>query len=154
MKRLLIVFTLVFALLPMSAPVSSVEAAPAATTIELLNPPRSGLLELAVDESYTFDILITSDEPFVGAVAMTDSYYPGRGVFWHGTDRVNRSTSAVLHLTITGKESTADLLAVCDWPEPGVCWPAGVAPVSIVAGMRYQGGATISEQFAFAVRAP
>lgn len=151
MKRFLIVLTLVLVLLPMSAPV---EAALTTTTIKLLNPPQHGLLELAVGESYTFDILLTSDEPFLGAVAMADSYYPGRGVFWHGTDRVSQSYSALLHLTITGKESTADLLAVCDWPALGDCWDAGVAPVAIVAGMRYQGGVTVSEQFAFAVRVP
>jgi hypothetical protein len=93
--------------------------APPAATIELLNPPRSGQLELAVDESYTFDVEITSIERFVVATAMTDQYYPGRGIYWDDSDRATQQTSAVLHLTVTGKEPTADLPAVCDWPEPG-----------------------------------
>lgn len=123
-------------------------------TIELLNPPPDGLLELEVGESYTFDIEITSDEPFILAIAMTDSYYPGRGVFWHGNDRAHSTTSAVLHLTITGKNSTVDLSEVYDWPEPGDHWPEGTAPVSIVAGVRYKGGVVISQRFGFAVVVP
>lgn len=88
-------------------PVPPVNAAPI-VTITLLNPPSAGVLELAVGESYTFEILITSDEPFLTAMAMTNAYYPGRGVFWHGGDRAARSTSAILELTVTGKASTAD----------------------------------------------
>ena len=87
-------------------------------------------------------------------MAMTDAYYPGRGVFWHGNDTAHHTTSATLHLTMTGKNSTADLPAVYDWPEPGVHWPEGVAPVSIVAGVRYKGGLIISERFDFGVVVP
>jgi hypothetical protein len=60
----------------------------------------------------------------------------------------------LLEITITGKNSTADMLGVCDWPEPGYCWPDGVAPVAIVAGMRYDGGVVYAEQFPFAVIVP
>jgi hypothetical protein len=129
------------------------KAAPV-VTITLLNPPPGGVLELAVGESYTFDILITSDTPFIFAAAMPNSFYPGRGVYWHGGDRALQSTSAVLHLTVTGKGSTADLLAVCDWPTPGTCYPAGTAPLAIVAGVRYKGGVTVSQTFTFAVKVP
>jgi hypothetical protein len=141
---------LLLALILTSVPASAAKAGPVAT-ITLLNPPPSGLLELAVGESYTFEILITSDEPFILAMAIRDAYYPGRGVFWNGSDRVTKSSSALLQLTVTGKSPTATLPAVSDWPEPGVSWPAGVASVSIVAGVRYKGGTMISEAFPFAV---
>ncbi|MBU0492478.1 MAG: hypothetical protein KKA73_20160 [Chloroflexi bacterium] len=150
-KRLALLGIMIVGVLLTSIPASPATAAPTAT-ITLLNPPPSGLLELAVGESYTFDILITSDEPFVLAMAMRDAYYPGRAVFWHDSDRVTQDTSALLHLTITGKNPTTDLAAVCDWPEPGACWPEGVAPLSIVAGVRYKGGQAAAETFPFAVK--
>ena len=123
-------------------------------SIEFLNPPKKDLLELGVGESHTFWVEVTSDEPFILAMALTNEYYPGRGIFWHGGDHVSQNTYALLELTMTGKNSTADLWAVCDWPEPGVCWDAGVAPVAIAAGVRFPGGVTIAEQFAFAVEVP
>jgi hypothetical protein len=126
-------------------------------TIELLNPPPNDLLTLAVGASYTFKVQITSDEPFILAMAMPNAYYPGRGIYWHDSDRATHAThatSALLHLTMTGKDSTADLPAVCDWPEPGDCWSVGTAPVLIAAGVRYQGGLVVSEQFVFEVVVP
>jgi hypothetical protein len=134
-------------------PISPVAAQPI-VTIELLNPPPDGLLELTVGESYTFVVEITSDEPFVLAAALTDAYYPGRGVYWHGGDRTTHNTTATLCLTMTGKNSTAGLKAVDDWPGLGSQWDAGVAPVSIVAGARYKGGLTVAQEFAFAVEVP
>lgn len=152
MKKCLIALVLaVFVLLP----ISTASSAPAANvTIELLNPPPDGLLELEVGEAYTFDIQITSDDPFILAIALTDAYYPGRGVSWHGNDIAHHATSATLHLTMKSKNSTAGLAAVCDWPEPGTCWPEGVAPVSIVVGVRYKGGLVIVERFDFAAVVP
>jgi hypothetical protein len=134
-------------------PISPASAAPT-VTIELLNPPPDGLLELAVGESYTFVVEIVSDEPFVLGAALSDAYYPGRGIYWHGGDRTTHNTTATLYLTMTGKNSTAGLDAVCNWPEPGTCWPAGVAPASIVAGARFKGGLTLAREFAFAVQVP
>jgi hypothetical protein len=154
MKRLLIVLNaMLLALLLTGAPASLAQAVPD-VTIELVNPPKKDLIELEVGQSYTFDIEIESDVPFVQALAMTDAYYPGRGVFWHGSDRATRATYALLHLAMQGKNSTAGLPAVCDWPEPGVCWPEGVAPVSIAVGVRYPGGLVVAERFAFAVKVP
>ena len=154
MKKIIIVLSvMIVAVMLMGAPPHPAKASPA-VIFEFLNPPPKDLLELAVVESYTFDIRVTSDEPFAIAVVMTDAYYPGRGVFWHGSDRAVHTTSAVLHLTITGKNSTAELPAVCDWPEPGDCWPGGVAPVSIAVGARFQGGLAVAEIFTFAVVVP
>jgi hypothetical protein len=132
MKRLLSAIGLI-ALLVLIVPVSAT-AKPATVIIDLLNPPKKGLLELAVGESYTFDVEITSNAPFILAVAMGDEYYPGRGVFYRGNDTAHHTTSALLHLTITGKEPTGFL-------------PDGVAPVAVVAGVRYQGGVVFSERF-------
>jgi len=92
------------------------------------------VLELSVGESYTFDIAITSDETFLLAVAMGDEYYPGRGIFFAGNDTAHQTTSALLHLTVTGKEPT-DFL------------PEGVCPIAVVAGVRYPGGVVYSERF-------
>ena len=154
MKKLLVAISVVaIALLAFTC----ADQATAASTvkIKLLNPPpKNKPLVLAVGESYTFDILLTSDGPFNVAMAMPDAYYPGRGVFWHGRDGENQNTSALLHLTMTGRNSTADLPAVCDWPEPGDCWPEGVAPVAIAVGARFAGGQVYGEQFPFAVVVP
>ena len=153
MKRLLAVSVVAVAVLLTCAFSSQATDAPG-VTITLLNPPPDDLLELDVGQSYTFNVEITSTEPFILAAAMPDSYYPGRGVYWHGGDRVVHGTSAVLHLTMTGKKSTADLPAVYDWPVPGDCWPAGTVPALIVAGVRFQRGQVSSDQFTFAVKVP
>jgi hypothetical protein len=130
--------------------VTAAEAQTAA--VEILNLPPGEVLELEVGESYTFDIEVTSSEEFVLAMATTDACYPGRGVFWHGNDAAHRATSATLHLTIKGKNPTGDLPETYDCPEPGAYWPAGVAPISIVAGVRFRGGVVVAERFDFAVR--
>jgi hypothetical protein len=136
-KSIIVFFVLIIGLLIASAPTQMVIANPT-VTIEVLNLP-TGDLELDEGESYTFNIEITSDDPFILAIAMTDAYYPGRGVFWHGSDRASKTSSATLHLTIKGKESTASL-------------PDGVAPIAIVAGVRFKGGVVYSERFDFNVR--
>jgi hypothetical protein len=154
MKKLLAAMSvmIVVVLLP-CAPASQAKVAPTAKITVHPRPP-SKPLKLAVGESRTFEIRVTSNEPFGLVMAMTDEYYPGRGIYWHDSDRATRNTSAVLHLTMTGKSSTADLAAVCDWPGPGDCWPEGVAPVNIVVGVRYKGGRVVVQQFPFAVEVP
>jgi hypothetical protein len=156
MKRILIAMGVLAAvvLVVVAPPTQAAPPTPPEVTITLLNPPPDGLLQLPVGESYTFQVEVLSNEPFLWAIAMTDEYYPGRALYWHGKDKVVRDTSALLSLTMTGKKPTADLPAVCDWPEPGVCWPEGVAPASIVVGVRFQGGRVAVEQFAFAVLVP
>jgi hypothetical protein len=154
MKRLLIVLNAVIVAVLLTSAPASLARADLGPDIELLNPPKKDLLVLEVGESYTFDIEITSDDPFVEAMATTDAYYPGRGVFWHGSDIATQDTWALLHLTMTGKTSTAGLPAVCDWPEPGVCWPEGVAPVAIAVGVRYKGGLVVPWWYSFAVEVP
>jgi hypothetical protein len=154
MKKTLIALSAMLVVVLLAGMFAAPAKAAPTVTVTLLNPPPGGVLELAVGESYTFDISITSDEPFVMAAALTNAYYPGRGVFWHGGDHASQSTSAVLNLTVTGKSPTADLLSVCDWPTPGTCYPSGTAPLAIVAGVRYQGGLTVAQTFTFAVKVP
>lgn len=107
-------------------------------TITLLNDLPT---HLEVGESYTIDIQVTSDEPFIWAMALRDTYYPGRGISFHDSDRARNSTFAVLHMTLTGKSSTAEL-------------PGGVAPAAVVVGVRYKGGVVVSERFDFEVAVP
>ncbi len=155
MKKLLVVASGIVVALLLASTLAYEASAASSVRIKLLNPPpKNKPLELAVGESYTFEIKVTSNESFNLAMAMPDAYYPGRGVVWHGSDTENQNTSAILHLTMTGKGSTADLPAVCDWPEPGDCWPEGVAPVAIVMGARFAGGQVYAEQFSFAVIVP
>jgi hypothetical protein len=140
------------ALLLLCTPLAQAALQPRVTISVRHLPQRP--LELDVGASHTFEIQVESDQPFRMAVAMTDAYYPGRGVFWSGGDRAVRGTSATLYLTVTGKNSTADLWPVCDWPDAGTCWPGGVAPLAIVAGVRLQDGSLVSQVFPFAVVVP
>lgn len=153
MKKLLAISS-VFAMvvLLVCAPLVQAQELPD-VRFRLVQPPPGGTLELAVGESHTFEVHITSSEPFNLAMVMTDQYYPGRSVF-STHDRAGRGTEATLYLTLTGKKSTAELWPVCDWPEPGVCWPEGVAPISLVAGVRFPGGGVAAERFNFAVEIP
>ena len=134
--KLFIVFVLLAVVLTVQ-----VQAAAANTVFTLLNPPPGGVLELAVGESYTFDVLVESDMPFLSAMALPDQYYPGRGVFFAGSDIAHNASSARLYLTVTGKNSTAGL-------------PGGFAPISVVAAARYKGGQTDVSQFDFQVFVP
>ena len=132
------IFVALFLMVAMlAAPVSAANTA----TVTLLNPPADGVLVLAVGESYTFDIQVESDTPFLSAIALTDQYYPGRGVFFSGTDRIGSGTSGTLHLTITGKQPSATAQNVVD----------GLLPVGIVVGVRYQGGYAEQTRFDFTV---
>ncbi len=129
-------------------------ADPAETYVKLLNPPKKGVLYLEVGQSKTFYIEVKSEVPYLFAAAKVDQYYPGRGIHTPGGDQAGQGTEALLEITITGKNSTADLPAVSGWPWEGEYWPAGVAPVAIVGGMRYDGGEVYAEYFPFMVIVP
>ncbi len=151
MKKYFLILAIIIVVALIAQPVSAAKPTPT-VTITLLNPPAGSLLELAVGELYTFDVQVTSSEPFILAMALPDPYYPGRGANWRLSDnKSGQATSALLHLTVTAKKSTADLLPVCDWPEPGMCWEAGIAPQVIVTGVRFKNGVVLSEAFPFAI---
>jgi len=101
----------------------------------------SGLPEtMNVGESYTVVILVESDQPFTFAQALPTAYFPGRGVVGNKGDHAPGGTSALLEVTFTAKGSTAKF--------------GGAVPVAVVAGARYQGGATMTQSFDFLVNVP
>ena len=121
-----------------------------AVTFTLLTPLPT---HLAVGQSAVIAVRVESSEPFVMAIALSDAYYPGRGVLFDGSAASTAATSAELHLTVTGKESTADLAAVSDWPADED-WDAGAAPLAVRAGARFAGGAVAQASYLFAVSVP
>jgi len=67
--------------------------------------------------------------------------FPGRGVVAvQGGSHAGRGTTATLEITFEAKGSTVDF--------------RGPAPVSVVAGVRYQGGYITSQRFDFNVTVP
>jgi hypothetical protein len=110
-----------------------------APTITFVNPPAGGVLELNVGDSYTFEVQVNSDQPFLLAQMTFSQYYPGRYIFSKGFVVARRTSSATLRITITAKAPTAEL-------------PGGVNPVSLVTGVHYKGKVVFTEFFNFGVR--
>ncbi len=127
-------------------PASAATTAPT-VTFTLLTPLPS---ELAVGETAEIGVRVESSEPFAMAIALSDAYYPGRGVLFDGSAAQANATSADLYLTITGKASTTGLPAVQDWPADED-WPAGVAPLAVRVGARFPAGIVIGQTFLFSV---
>ncbi len=106
---------------------------PGAAAITLLNDLPT---QLAVGESYVVDVLVESDQPVVMAITLGDAEFPG---YLHDRgDTVQRATSAVLHLTLIGARSTADL-------------PGGVTAAGVAVGVRFKGGQLVAQRFPFSV---
>ena len=120
---------------------------PPAVTFTLLTPLPA---QLAIGESAVIGVRVESSEPFAMAIALSDAYYPGRGVSFNGSPAHPRDTSADLYLTITGRSSTAGLAAVQDWPADQD-WPAGVAPLAVGVGAHFAGGGVVGTRIPFAV---
>lgn len=105
---------------------------------------------LAVGETAVIGVHVESSEPFAMAIALSDAYYPGRGVRFDGSPAHAHDTSADLWLTITGTRSTADIPAVQDWPVDED-WPAGTLPLVVRTGVRFAGGYVASTAWLFGV---
>ncbi len=116
-------------------------------TFTLLTPLPE---HLAVGETAVLGVRVKSSEPFLMAIALSDAYYPGRGVRFDGSAAEARATSSDLYLTITGTGSTADLPAVQDWPAEED-WDAGVLPMAVRVSARFPGGVVIGETFLLGV---
>ena len=96
---------------------------------------------LQVGETYNVVVQVESDQPFIYAQALPAAYYPGRGVTASQGDHVGQGTSATLVIPFYAKGSTAG-------------FAGGVAPVSVSAGARYQGGYLVFQRFDFTVQVP
>jgi len=105
---------------------------------------------LAVGETAVIGLHVESSEPFAMAIALSDAYYPGRGVRFDGSAAHAHDTSADLYLTITGTQSTAGIPAVQDWPIDED-WDAGVLPLVVRAGVRFAGGYVATAAYTFGV---
>ena len=116
-------------------------------TFTLLTPLPT---ELAVGETAVICVRVQSSEPFLMAIALSDAYYPGRGVRFDGSAAQARATSADLCLTVTGRASTAGLPAVQDWPADED-WAAGQAPLAVRVGARFPGGRIVGATYLFGV---
>ena len=114
-----------------AGPVAAAEAPTVTFTLLTPLPDR-----LAVGETAVIGVRVESSEPFLMAIALSDAYYPGRGVRFDGSSAQPRATTADLFLTITGTGSTADLPAVQDWPGEED-WDAGVLPLAVRVGARF-----------------
>lgn len=117
-------------------------AAPPPPTPNVTFTLISGLpATMNVGDTATVVVQVTSDQEFNFAQMLPTFYFPGRGVVAvQGGDHAGSGTSATLEITFTAKDSTADL--------------GGAIPVSVVAGARYKGGYTASQQFDFMVTVP
>ena len=96
-----------------------------------------------VGETHTVVVHVDSDQEFLFAQALPSFQFVGKGVVAvQGGDHEGRNTSATLEITFKAKSSTANF--------PG----GGVAPVSVVVGVRYAGGYVAVQRYDFAVQVP
>ena len=149
MKRARLTIVTVLALAALTVlvrPAPAGAAAPTVTFTLLTSLPT----QLAIGETAVIGVRVESSEPFIMAIALSDAYYPGRGVSFDGSSAQPGGRSADLYLTVTGRTSTSDLPAVEDWPVDED-WAAGAAPLAVRAGARFAGGGVASASFLFAV---
>ena len=137
-KRIFSLLGLVALMVLLSSMLSAAAPMPV-TTFELVQGLPSAM---NVGDTYTVIVQVESDQPFLYAAALPDSYYPGRGVVpVQGGDHVGRNTSATLSVTFVAKGTTSKMAN-------------GLAPVSVVAGVRYSGGYVAAQRYDFLVQVP
>ena len=96
---------------------------------------------MQVGESYTVEVLVTSDIPFIFSAALPSEYFPGRYVVAAQGDHSSAGTTSTLYVTFTAKGSTSGL-------------PNGAAPVTVSVGAHYKGGYVATQSFDFLVAVP
>lgn len=101
-------------------------------TITFVNLPADNVLVLSVGQTYTFEVQVESDQPFIHAQLGLTQYFPGRSIFSEGIQMSHQGNQATLHLTVTGKAPTAK-------------FPDGQVLVTLITGVRYQGGYVVSD---------
>lgn len=137
-KRILSLIGLTVLMVLLTGALSAAAPTPA-TTITLVQglPPV-----MNVGETYTVIVEADSDQQFLFAQALPSFQFVGKGVVAvQGGDHAGRGTHATLQVTFLAKSSTAG-------------FPEGVAPVSVVVGVRYSGGFVAVQRYDFMVRVP
>lgn len=135
-KRILSFLGLVVLMVLMTGVLTAATPVPV-TTFKLVQ----GLPEVMnVGDTATVVVRVESDQPFIFAQALPSQFFPGRGVVAAQGDHAGQGTSATLSVTFYAKTSTANL--------------GGVAPVSVVVGVRYAGGYVVVQRYDFAVQVP
>lgn len=147
LKKLLLGIVAAVVLTPTVVAAALAPAPTPTVTFTLITPLPS---HLAVGETVQIGVRVESSEPFAMAIALSDAYYPGRGVRFDGSAAVHGTTSADLFLTLVGQSPTADLEAVQEWPVDED-WPAGMAPLAVRVGARFAGGGLAGATYPFAV---
>jgi len=139
MKTLRGMFTLILSLVLLVPAALPAIAAPPITggdaTVTLLTPLPT---DLAVGQSYTVNILVESNEAFTSATAQNAVQFPA--YLSDSRNSASHTTSAVLHVTLTGRRSTAGL-------------PGGSTSATLYIGVRHQGGQLNVTPFAYTVAA-
>lgn len=116
-----------------TAAVPAIAAPPTSLTVKLLNPLPTNL---AVGQSYTVSIQVESKQPFTTASLQNAVEFPA--YLSDTSDVAQSATSAVLHLTLTGRRSTTAL-------------PGGATSATLYVGVRYKGGQLNVTPFAYTV---
>jgi hypothetical protein len=95
-----------------------------------------------VGDTHTVIVQVESDQQFISATALPSFQFPGKGVVAvQGGDRAGSGTSATLEVTFKAKGPTTKM-------------PNGIAPVSVVVGVRYAGGYVAVREYVFNVTVP
>ena len=139
MKKLISYVGLALMMVLMTGVLTAAVAVPTVTFFLVQGLPAT----MALGETQTVIVEVTSGSPFLFAQALPSMYYPGRGVVAAAGDHVGKGTSAVLEVPFTAKNPTG---AFANAP--------GYAPVSVVVGVRFQGGYVVSQQYDFVVTVP
>ena len=138
-KRIFSIFGLV-ALMALLTGVLTAAAPLPVTTFELVGEGLPAVMN--VGETYTVTVHVTSDQPYTSVQAMANPHYPGKGVVSvGGGDRAGQGTEATLQVDFVAKSTTERM-------------ENGVAPISLVVGVRYGGGYVAVHSFDFWVQVP
>ena len=96
---------------------------------------------MSVGDTATVIVQVESDQQFIFAQALPSQFFPGRGVVAAQGDHAGQGKTVTLSVPFYAKTSTAN-------------FTDGVAPVSVVVGVRYRGGYIAVQQYDFTVRVP
>jgi hypothetical protein len=130
-RGLLTLILSVILLVPAALP--AIAAPPSSLTVKLLNPLPTNL---AVGQSYTVSIQVESNQPFTTASLQNAVEFPA--YLSDTSDVAQSATSAILHLTLTGRRSTAGL-------------PGGSTSATLHVGVRNKGGQLSVTSFPYTV---